>query len=163
MEKITKSGGIKSYKLNKTLESSVYPLEIELKEINKNTLSSTINNLFAAIFSGVGTSILFQDNCFPKLLRLWYCHMGIGRCACADAAINILVVFILFIILYVIGRLINGRTMKKHELYEKKATSEGRLELEELFHKSIINAIVTGISFVDKAEELIVNDINNYA
>lgn len=36
----------------------------------------------------------------------------------------------------------------------KKATSEGRRELAEIFHKSVINDIVTGISFVDKAEEL---------
>lgn len=154
MEKITKSGGIKSYKLNKTLESSVYPLEIELKEINKNTLSSTINNLFAFVFSGIGTTILFQKGCVPKLLGLLYCRMGLTRGGGGEAFINMLVVVILFIFLSVIGRLISMWTMKKHELYEKKATSEGRLELEELFHKSIINDIVTGISFVDKAEEL---------
>lgn len=149
-----KSSNVKLYKLNKTFENSVYPIEIELKEINKNTLSNTLNNLAAAIFSGIGTSILFQENCLPKLLKSIYCWLGLPKDGSGEAICNILVVIILFWILYFIGWGINKHTRKKHELYEKKATSEGRRELAEIFHKSVINDIVTGISFVDKAEEL---------
>lgn len=149
-----KTSSMKSYKLNKTFENSIYPIEIELKEINKNTLSNSLNNLAAAIFSGIGTSILFQDNCMPKLLKLLYCWLGLVEGGVGEAICNIVIVIILFWILYFIGLGINKHTRKKHELYEKKATSEGRRELAEIFHKSVINDIVTGISFVDKAEEL---------
>lgn len=149
-----KSGSMKLYKLNKTFENSIYPIEIELKEINKNTLSNTLNNLAAAVFSGIGTSILFQDNCFPKLLKILYRCMGVTEGGIGEAIWNVLFVVILFLILYLVGWGINKHTRKKHELYEKKATSEGRRELAEIFHKSVINDIVTGISFVDKAEEL---------
>lgn len=149
-----KSSNVKLYKLNKTFENSIYPIEIELKEINKNTLSNSLNNLAAAIFSGIGTSILFQDNCMPKLLKLLYCWLGLIEGGVGEAICNIVIVIILFWILYFIGLGINKHTRKKHELYEKKATSEGRRELAEIFHKSVINDIVTGISFVDKAEEL---------
>lgn len=149
-----KSSSMKSYKLNKTFENSIYPIEIELKEINKNTLSNSLNNLAAAVFSGIGTSILFQDNCLPKLLKLLYCWLGLVEKGVGEAICNILFVIVLFVILYLIGWGINKHARKKHQLYEKKATSEGRRELAEIFHKSVINDIVTGISFVDKAEEL---------
>ena len=39
-----KSSNMKLYKLNKTFENSIYPIEIELKEINQNTLSSTLGS-----------------------------------------------------------------------------------------------------------------------
>ena len=52
---------MKSYKLNKTFENSIYPLEQELKEINNNTVSNALNNLVAIIFSGIGTSILLDE------------------------------------------------------------------------------------------------------
>lgn len=149
-----KTSSMKSYKLSKTFENSIFPIEIELKEINKNTLSNTLNNLAAAVFSGIGTSILFQDNCLPKLLGLLYCWLGLVKGGIGEAIWNIIIVVLLFVILYLIGWGINKHARKKHELYKKKTTSEGRRELAEIFHKSIINDIVTGISFVDKAEEL---------
>lgn len=149
-----KSSNMKLYKLNKTFENSIYPIEIELKEINQNTLSSTLNNLAAAIFSGIGTSILFQDNCLPKLLKLVYGLFDLDEGGKGETICNIIVVIVLFGILYFIGWQINKHTRKKHELFEKKTTSEGRRQIAEIFHKSVINDIVTGISFVDKAEEL---------
>lgn len=149
-----KSSSMKLYKLNKTFENSIYPIELELKEINKNTLSNTLNNLAAAVFSGIGTSILFQDNCLPKLLNLFYRWLGLVKGGVGEAIWNIIIVMLLFVILYLSGWGINKHARKKHQLYEKKTTSEGRRELAEIFHKSVINDIVTGISFVDKAEEL---------
>lgn len=153
MRKI-KSNNVKLYKLNKTFENSIYPIEIELKEINQNTLSSTLNNLAAAVFSGIGTSILFQENCLPKLLKSAYGLLGLAEGGNGETICNIIIVMILFGALYFVGWKINKHTRKKHELFEKKATSEGRRQLAEIFHKSVINDIVTGISFVDKAEEL---------
>lgn len=120
-----KASSMKSYKLNKTFENSIFPIEIELKEINKNTLSNTLNNLAAAVFSGIGTSILFQDNCFPKLLRLLYCRLGLVKGGIGEAIGNIIFVVLLFIILYLIGWGINKHARKKHELYKKRQQVKG--------------------------------------
>lgn len=147
---------LKTYKLNKTFENSIYPLEQELKSINDNTLSSAFNNLCAAVFSGVGTSILFQDKCIPKILDYIYkkCNIEDGMIV---AALNVVAVILLFILLYFIGTKINEHTRNKNNPRynsKKKKTKKGRSELAEQFHKSIINDIVIGLSFVDKSEEL---------
>lgn len=145
---------IKSYKLSKTFENSVYPLEQELKSINDNTISSTLNNVAGAVFGGVGTSILFQDNCLPQLLNFIYNFLKIPNEIGIRSAINVGIAFIIFIILYIVGRIIDKYSRRKPKLLKKKKSVEGRSELKEIFHKSIINDIVTGLSFVDKAEEI---------
>ena len=145
---------IKSYKLNKTLENSIYPLELELKEINNNTISNSLNNLVGIVFSGIGTSVLLNDSCVLELLEFIYNICEIPAQSVIRASLNCIIVISLFILFYFVGLLINGITKKKSRLYKKKGTSKGRSELREIFHKSIINDIVIGISFVDKAEEI---------
>lgn len=148
---------LKTYKLNKTFENSIYPLEQELKSINDNTLSSAFNNLCAAVFSGVGTSILFQKECIPKILNNIYIKCNIIKDEVKVAIFNIVAVILLFILLYFIGTKINEHTRNKNNPRynsKKKKTKKGRSELAEQFHKSIINDIVIGLSFVDKSEEL---------
>lgn len=151
------TSGMKSYKLNKTFENSIYPLEQELKSINKTTIWRTLSNLSAAVFSGIGTSILFEDNCIPKILNNIYDKKNIGIDTIEAARINIIVVIALFIILFLLGLLINkitkGICNSRYD-YKKKKNQQGRSELAERFHKIIINDIVTGLSFVDKSEEL---------
>lgn len=150
----TKTSNMKSYKLNKTFENSIFPIEQELKAINKNTLTSTLNNLAAAVFSGIGTSILFQDNCLPKLLKFLYSFLKLSEDGIGETVCNILIVIILFVLLYFVGFKVNTHVRRKSDPNKKKKTSEGRSEFAEKFHKSIINDIVIGLSFVDKAEEL---------
>ncbi len=149
-----KISNIKSYKLNKTLENSIYPLEQELKEINNNTISNSLNNLVGIVFSGIGTSVVFSENCVLDLLAYVYDFWGISTDSFIRAIINSLVALILFLLFYFAGLLVNNITKKRGKLYKKKGSSEGRSELREIFHKSIINDIVIGISFVNKAEEI---------
>lgn len=152
--KKAETSNIKSYKLNKSFENSVYPLERELKAINNNTIASTMNTLAGAVFSGVGTSILFQEECLPELLDFAYNYFGFSEGSYKRAIGNILVVLFLFVLLYLLGSAVNMRARRKGQLYKRKKSNQGRSELKEIFHKSIINDIVTGLSFVDKAEEL---------
>ena len=145
---------MKSYKLNKTFENSIYPLEQELKSINNNTISSTFNNLAGVVFSGIGTSVLFQDECIPKVLSLMYDSINFSDKGYGRAIGNTVVVIILFVILFFVGKKGNKLAREEKGLLKKKKTSQGRSELRERFHKSIINDIVIGLSFVDKAEEI---------
>lgn len=53
---------MKSYKLNKTFENSMYPVTKELLEIRKSTqktVGSLLGNIAATIFSGIATSLAF--------------------------------------------------------------------------------------------------------
>jgi len=66
---------MKTYKLNKTFENSAYPIAQELSKLRLSTKKSIFNiigNISAAFFSGVGTSILFQEECLPKLFNLLF-------------------------------------------------------------------------------------------
>lgn len=153
------SNSTKAYKLNKTFENSAFPLEQELKELNKNTAKSVFNSLAATVFSGVGTSFLFQNNCIPLLMERVFARWSIPSCSIMAALINIIIVMIVFSVLYIIGLLvcIFGRKFGRkatNKLYKKKETDDGIRELAEIFHKSIINDIITGISFVDKSAEV---------
>lgn len=145
---------IKSYKLNKTFENSIYPLEQELKEINNNTVSNALNNLVAIIFSGIGTSILLDENSALILLGELYDAIGIPIEGNERAIWNLIISIVCFLFMFIIGLVINKCIKKRNVLYKKKGTHKGRSELREAFHKSIINDIVIGLSFVDKAEEL---------
>jgi len=52
-----------------------------------------------------------------------------------------------------IGIFLNKVVNREKSIGEIKKSESGREELLEVFHKSIINNIATGLSFVDKADE----------
>ena len=58
---------MKSYKLNKTLENSTYPIEQELKKVNCSTQNSTLKTIITlstVIFSGMATSFIYENKIF---------------------------------------------------------------------------------------------------
>lgn len=146
---------MKSYKLNKTFENSTYPLELELKNINNNTISSTLSNLVGIIFSGIGTSLLFDSN---GIATLWlgdlFNYFKLPNEGYSRVGWTTIIYIFVFALLFLIGTSFNKSKSGKNSLYKKKGTNKGRSELREDFHKSIINDIVIGLSFVDKAEEI---------
>lgn len=149
---------MKSYKLNKIFENSIFPIERQLAELNNSTKKNILDivvNFFAVFFSGIGTSILFQQNVFPKFLKSLLCKFLEDKTDIdiVYAVLEILLIVIIFILLYVVGKqLFKGESMK-HKLLKKKNTDEGRKELLEYFHKSVINNIVMGTSFLSKVTE----------
>ncbi len=149
---MSKRSMIKTYKLSKTFENSTFPLELELRAMHQNTVASTLNNVSGIIFSGVGTTIIsgyIKVNDWSEfLVKAFEWNKGI------QPLIQISILTLMFVILYAIGVGLNTFLRKKEDLSKKKNTSEGRSELCEIFHKSIINEIVTGVSFVNKAEEM---------
>ena len=154
---------MKIYKLSKTFENSMYPIEKDLYEL-KNNLQKTKTglscNIAAAFFSGAGTSILFNTETIQPLIQA-LSSKAIEKDPESWAPIywSLGITLFIFLFLFLLGCLISFTALQKteqkkvQEQQKKKKTDEGRRELEECFHKSIINNITTGISFVNKAEE----------
>ena len=110
---------MKSYKLNKTFENSIYPLEQELKEINNNTVSNALNNLVAIIFSGIGTSILLDENSALIILGELYDAIGIPIEGNERAIWNLIISIVCFWFMFIIGLVIN-KCIKKEMYYIRK-------------------------------------------
>lgn len=144
---------MKSYKLNKTLENSSYPIEQELKKINRSTKQSalkTIITVSTVLFSGIATNFIYENHLFScKVYRYIQNHnlsMSVSQFFLAILALIYSVCIIVNIVIYICG------LCKEQPQYMKKY-KYGRRKLAEDFHKSIINDIVVGLSFVDKSEE----------
>ncbi len=148
---------MKTYKLNKTFENSMCPIEKELYEIKnstKKTQKDLVCGIAAAAFSGIGTSLLFQEHAIPKLInQIFKQELEKNENSLLPLFFNITLVAVIFILLFLGGWLINRYNSRETNSEKKKKTERGREELEEKFHKYIINNITIGMSFVDKAEE----------
>lgn len=152
---------MKTYKLNKTFENSMYPIEKELEELKNSTQKSITGlacSIASAFFSGAGTSLLFNTEALPQLIsEIQASNQNTSNIP--SVFWNILVTLGIFVILFIVGLLLSHITIhtaihKKYRKYQnQKKTHDGRKELQERFHKSIINNISIGISFVDKAED----------
>lgn len=144
---------MKSYKLNKTLENSTYPIEKELKEINstiQKRILGTVFTLSTVLFSGIATSFIYEHKLFVCGLSDW-----LNKHNCN---ISLEVLFFIFLcIIYAGGLIGSGVNYLKNRYKEKpknmKKKPYGRRVLSEKFHKSIINDIVVGLSFLDKTSE----------
>lgn len=147
---------LKSYKLNKTFENSMYPVEQELVKISKSTKKSFLSILGSLVtfsFGGIGANLLFNENGIPKLIA-YYVNPMIGNKPNIQYTIwYILGVVITFVLLCIIGAIVLKLVCREKNKLKKKKQEKGREELLEVFHKSIINNIVIGISFSDKAED----------
>jgi len=144
---------VKSYKLNKTLENSTYPIEQELKKINKSTRSSslkTVITISTVVFSGIAAGIIDKYNLFACWIENLIIKYG------WNISISQFYLAVLLLI-YLVGLLVNGLIyyigQHKERPKNKKKKPYGRKELSEDFHKSIINDIVVGLSFFDKTNE----------
>jgi len=63
---------MQSYKLRKTSETALFPIEHELRMLRQeNDKSWTILMLkiLSVVFSGIGTTVLFQENGIPALVK----------------------------------------------------------------------------------------------
>lgn len=147
---------MKLYKLNKTFENSMYPVEQELIKISQSTKKSflsVVGNIAAVVFSGIGTSLLFQENGIPMLISYFVSPRVENKPNISYVMWCIGLTIVIFSILFFVGLLLSKKANKENDSIQKKKREKGREELAEAFHKSIINNIVIGISFADKAEE----------
>lgn len=146
---------MKSYKLNKTLENSTYPIEQELKKINKSvqgTVFKAILSITTVIFSGIATSIICENKFFICAIIQWLNDKNIYISNEYLVIYEIITIYLICIFIIVFIYIVKT---KKKQIQNMKKSNKGRLVLCEKFHKLIINEIVVGLSFVDKSDEVI--------
>lgn len=144
---------MKSYKLNKTLENSTYPIGQELKKVNKSTQGSafrTIVTLSTVVFSGMATNFIYDNGLFTcKINKLIEDHNW--NITLTQFFWRVLLA--VYVVCILINFLIYGYNKLKEQPRNMKKNPYGRKRLSEKFHKSIINDIVVGLSFLDKTDE----------
>lgn len=144
---------MQSYKLRKTSETALFPIEYELRLLRQENDKSWITlmmKILSVVFSGIGTTVLCQENCIPALIQYIFCivlkmSLSIGWII----VIQSLVAVGIFVILSLISiKVINWW----HESKDNKKNDFERENLAEIFHKIILNNIITGKSFTKKAQ-----------
>lgn len=148
---------VQSYKLRKSSETVLFPIENELKllrqENDRSWLSLTSKILSVAI-SGIGTTMLCQDNLLPAYIKqIFSTALGEENPLLLPPWISILqllaAVTLFSFLSFVSIKIINW----KNETKDNKKTGSAIENLAEVFHKIILNNVITGISFTKKAEE----------
>lgn len=147
---------MKSYKLNKTLENSTYPIEQQLKNLNKTTQSSILKaclSITTVIFSGIATSLIVENRLFESEVSRFINLLKGKSISFSNEQLLFFIISCIYIICIFFNLSVYFLRRYKEKPKNMKKTTYGRKELSENFHKSVINDIVVGLSFVDKAEE----------
>lgn len=153
---------LQSYKLRKTSETALFPIEYQLKLLrqeNDKSWTLLMLKILSVIFSGVGTTVLCQENCIPALVQYIFCNILKKEIPMGWLiAIQSLAAIGLFVLLsFITIKIINLLNLSKDN---KKNDSE-RENLAEVFHKIILNNIITGKSFTKKAQSKY-NELQKY-
>lgn len=138
---------MQAYKLRKIIETVIYPVEDELRGIreeNDKSWKKVVKQVGSVAFSGIGTTIAFQNEFLPALIKILF--------PCSNALCLFFLEFFIAIAIFI------GTTalfwlwiyLSSKDIDEKKH-DEDRKELAEYFHKVILNNILTGISFIKRA------------
>ena len=144
---------MQSYKLRKTSETALFPIEHELRMLRQeNDKSWTILMLkiLSVVFSGIGTTVLFQENGIPALVKYILCNK-LEKCISMGWIIIIQSLFaiaVFAIMSFISVKVINWWNSSK----DNKKNNLERENLAEIFHKIILNNIITGKSFTKKAQ-----------
>lgn len=144
---------MQSYKLRKTSETALFPIENELKLLRQENDRSWIvlmKKILSVVFSGIGTTMLCQDNYIPALINYIVCDVLKANCSMFLMLIlQVLVAIGVFILLSIaFTKFIDW----KNTANDNKKNAFERENLAEVFHKIILNNIITGKSFTKKAK-----------
>ena len=153
---------MQSYKMIKSSETVLFPIENELKLLrqeNDKSWTTLMSKILAVVFSGIGTTLLCQESLLPALVT--YICDDIMKKKFPFPLVYILQLLIaigIFLLLtYLFTKFINWKSNSK----DNKRTDLERENLAEYFHKVILNNIITGKSFTKKAEGKM-RDFQNY-
>lgn len=152
---------MKSYKLNKTLENSTYPIEQELKNLNQLTQKSSLNaiSITTVIFSGIATSLIIENKLFENKVRQIIDWLKKYNIIISNEQLFFYAILLIYVVFFGWNLIVYFKNKYKLQPQNMKKSKYGREKLSENFHKSIINDIVVGLSFVDKADEVIKQEI----
>lgn len=149
---------MQAYKMRKTTETVLYPIEDELRQIregNEKSWRRLLWQIFSIVFSGIGTTLLCQDDLLPSVVIGIYCKikkMNIEQVTMnwKIFVLEFLIALALFLLLCVLSAWLIGLCDKNKD---NKRNDIKRKNTAEYFHKVIFNNVITGVSFIKKVNE----------
>lgn len=138
---------MQAYKLKKIFETAIYPVENEIRAIrqeNDKSWEKLLEQVGSVAFSGIGTTIAFQEDFMPSLLRKIFPDIN----GILLVGINIFAALLIFTIITTFFWFL---IYWHYANNDKKRSEKERIDLAEYFHKVILNNILTGISFTKRA------------
>ena len=142
---------MQSYKIQKITETSMYPIENELRQLREENSANwfkLMGHLLSVVFSGFAVTLMCQQEYIPKLFNC--IAEKFSWPSWLKYVLEVLFVLsILIVLVTVLFALVKYLTKAK----DNKASEEDRTRLSEYFHKVIFNNITTGRSFLKKALE----------
>lgn len=142
---------MQSYKLRKTSETALFPIENELRLLRQESdrnWTSLVLKILSVLFSGIGTTLLCQDEYIPTLVKRIFTKLQINPghfVLFASQAVLAIAVFM--VTAFGAITIINW----KNRIKDNKKNEIERENLAEYFHKITLNNIITGKSFTKKA------------
>lgn len=149
---------MQAYKMRKTTETVLYPIEDELRQIregNEKSWSKLLWQICSIVFSGIGTTLLCQDNLLPSVVIEIYCKIKRIKIEQVTMSFGIFVweflaAILLFSLLCVLA---DGFIRWCNKNKDNKSSDTKRKNTAEYFHKVIFNNVITGVSFIKKVNE----------
>lgn len=153
---------MQSYKLRKTSETALFPIENELRLLrqeNDRSFTVLMLKIVSVVFSGIGTTVLSQKEYIPSLIEYIICRVFKRSISSGWMILwEILVATGLFLVVSIVAfKFINW----KNSIKDNKKNDFERENLAEVFHKVILNNIITGKSFTKKAQ-IKLNEMENF-
>ncbi|MDO5573741.1 MAG: hypothetical protein Q4G60_07165 [bacterium] len=143
---------MQSYKLRKNSETSLFPIEEEIRRLRKDAETSVVSLIYkiiAVIFSGIGTSLVCQNEFLSSLIKSFLLYFSINISDIALYLLEIIIALFIFALLsFILIKLLNWSRRNA----DNKKNNIIREGTAEYFHKVILNNIITGVSFIKKAK-----------
>lgn len=139
---------MQSYKIKKITETSMFPIEYELKlmrEENSANWFTLMWQLISIVFSGIAVTLLCQKEYIPSLFN--YIALKFSLSVIVKYLIEITSILFLFIFLVSLAFYLIKFKIK---VKDNKSIDADRKKLAEYFHKIIFNNITTGRSLLKK-------------
>lgn len=146
---------MQSYKLRKIIETVLFPIEEDIKDIkeqNEKNWTSLMWQIFSVVFSGIGTTLLCQDNFIPTWINALLQRNEEVEQAQSSISLFLLEFFVAILFFGVFCLIFLKISAGCIALKDRKGSEKERRKLIEYFHKVILNNILTGISFTKKAK-----------
>lgn len=143
---------MQSYKLRKTSETSLFPIENELRLMRKEndkSWTSLMLKIMSVLLSGIGTTLMCQEDYIPALVNSILLKFSENPGKIWVIIFQALLAAAVFIGCALVAlKLVNWRNITK----DNKKSGDDRENLAEIFHKITLNNIITGKSFTKKAQ-----------
>lgn len=139
---------MQSYKIKKITETSMFPIEYELKlmrEENSSNWFTLMWQLISIVFSGIAVTLLCQREYIPSLFN--YIAQKYALSTGMKYLLEIILIISLFLCLVTMAFVFIQMKIKTKD---NKRLEIDREKLAEYFHKIIFNNITTGRSLLKK-------------